>query len=190
MGPLATPALRTGRCARGRSPRHRLLLATTVSGCMVGPDYSRPSVETPLAFKEGGTREDSAAYVASRKGWRPAAPNDGAERGDWWRVFRDPDPRPADPPRRCRQPEPAGPGGRLRAGARASSPRPAPPCSPRSSAPPASPRSALARHRAHQRLAPGSGELGARPVRPHPPQHRERGRHGPGRAPPNSPWCA
>jgi len=67
-----------------------ILLATTVSGCMVGPDYARPSVETPLAFKEGGTREDSAAYVASRKGWRPAAPNDGAERGDWWRVFRDP----------------------------------------------------------------------------------------------------
>ncbi|NEU12975.1 efflux transporter outer membrane subunit [Methylobacterium sp. BTF04] len=67
-----------------------LLLSTAVSGCMVGPDYSRPSVETPLGFKEGGAREDSAAYVASRKGWRPAAPNDGAERGDWWRVFRDP----------------------------------------------------------------------------------------------------
>jgi NodT family efflux transporter outer membrane factor (OMF) lipoprotein len=57
---------------------------------MVGPDYSRPSVETPLAFKQGGVREDSAAYVASRKGWRPARPNDGAERGDWWRVFKDP----------------------------------------------------------------------------------------------------
>ena len=67
-----------------------LSLPGLVSGCMVGPDYSRPSVETPLTFKEGGTREDSAAYVASRKGWRPAAPNDGAERGDWWRVFRDP----------------------------------------------------------------------------------------------------
>ncbi|WP_336485895.1 efflux transporter outer membrane subunit [Methylobacterium nigriterrae] len=65
-------------------------LAAATSGCMVGPDYSRPSVETPLAFKEGGQREDSAAYVASRKGWRPAQPNDGAERGDWWRVFRDP----------------------------------------------------------------------------------------------------
>ncbi len=67
-----------------------LLLSSSVAGCMVGPDYSRPSVETPLAFKEGGAREDSAASVASRKGWRPAAPNDGAERGDWWRVFNDP----------------------------------------------------------------------------------------------------
>lgn len=67
-----------------------LALAATTSGCLVGPDYSRPSVETPLGFKQGGAREDSAAYVASRKGWRPARPNDGAERGDWWRVFRDP----------------------------------------------------------------------------------------------------
>ena len=67
-----------------------LALATALSACVVGPDYSRPSVETPLAFKQGGTREDSAGYVASRKSWRAAAPNDGAERGDWWRVFKDP----------------------------------------------------------------------------------------------------
>lgn len=67
-----------------------LALLANTTACMVGPDYSRPSVETPLAFKQGGTREDSAAYVASRKGWRPAQPNDGAERGDWWRVFKDP----------------------------------------------------------------------------------------------------
>ncbi|MEA1831017.1 efflux transporter outer membrane subunit [Methylobacterium durans] len=65
-------------------------LAASLGGCMVGPDYARPSVETPLAFKEGGQREDSASHVASKKGWRLAQPNDGAERGDWWRVFNDP----------------------------------------------------------------------------------------------------
>nr|WP_082494243.1 efflux transporter outer membrane subunit [Methylobacterium sp. Leaf106] len=75
---------------KGRWCLSHLLLATTLSGCMVGPDYSRPSVETPLAFKQGGMREDSVAHVATRKGWRAAQPNDGAERGDWWRVFRDP----------------------------------------------------------------------------------------------------
>lgn len=64
--------------------------ALITAGCMVGPDYARPSVETPLAFKEGGTREDSVAHVVAKKGWRAVAPNDGAERGDWWRVFRDP----------------------------------------------------------------------------------------------------
>ena len=66
------------------------ILAATTSGCLVGPDYSRPSVETPLAFKQGGMREDSLAYVQAQKGWRPALPNDAAERGDWWRVFNDP----------------------------------------------------------------------------------------------------
>ena len=65
-------------------------LVLALAGCVVGPDYSRPSVETPLAFKEGGAREDSVAQVVARKNWRPAAPNDGAERGDWWRVFKDP----------------------------------------------------------------------------------------------------
>ena len=53
-------------------------LAATTSGCLVGPDYSRPSVETPLAFKQGGLREDSLAYVQAQKGWRLAVPNDAA----------------------------------------------------------------------------------------------------------------
>ena len=65
-------------------------VAALTSGCLVGPDYSRPSVETPLGFKQGGTREDSLAYIQAQKGWRPASPNDAAERGDWWRVFKDP----------------------------------------------------------------------------------------------------
>ncbi len=67
-----------------------ITLAAALSGCVVGPDYSRPSVETPLAYKQGGVREDSPGYVAARKkGWREARPADGVERGDWWRVFRD-----------------------------------------------------------------------------------------------------
>ncbi|MCJ2011411.1 efflux transporter outer membrane subunit [Methylobacterium sp. J-076] len=68
-----------------------LAVATTLAGCVVGPDYSRPSVETPLAYKQGGVREDSPGYVAARrKGWRESKPADAVERGDWWRVFRDP----------------------------------------------------------------------------------------------------
>ncbi|ACL59032.1 efflux transporter outer membrane subunit [Methylobacterium nodulans] len=57
-----------------------------LAGCLVGPDYSRPSVETPLAFKEGGAR----ATVMPGRNWRPARPADEADRGDWWRVYRDP----------------------------------------------------------------------------------------------------
>jgi NodT family efflux transporter outer membrane factor (OMF) lipoprotein len=50
--------------------------------CLVGPDYARPSVETPLAFKESAS---PAAQV-----WKAARPNDAVPRGDWWSVFHDP----------------------------------------------------------------------------------------------------
>ncbi|HLK26153.1 MAG TPA: efflux transporter outer membrane subunit [Caulobacteraceae bacterium] len=48
-----------------------------LSGCLVGPNYKRPVVETPPAFKEA-------------EGWTPAQPSDGLERGDWWTMFNDP----------------------------------------------------------------------------------------------------
>jgi len=44
-------------------------------GCTVGPDYVRPDVETPAAFKEG---------------WKQAEPRDHENRGKWWEAFRDP----------------------------------------------------------------------------------------------------
>ncbi|MGY2047085.1 efflux transporter outer membrane subunit [Methylobacterium sp. JK268] len=62
------------------------LPALLLAGCLVGPDYSRPSAETPLAFKEGGAR----ATAMPGRNWRPARPADDADRGDWWRVYRDP----------------------------------------------------------------------------------------------------
>ncbi|HSZ52965.1 MAG TPA: efflux transporter outer membrane subunit [Caulobacteraceae bacterium] len=53
-----------------------MLLASTASGCMVGPNYHRPAVTTPPAFKEA-------------KGWSPAQPSDAADKKDWWTVFGD-----------------------------------------------------------------------------------------------------
>ncbi|WP_051592307.1 efflux transporter outer membrane subunit [Methylosinus sp. sav-2] len=51
----------------------------SLQGClMVGPDYVRPEVVAPGAFKE------------APKGWKFAEPADGADRGSWWRVFEDP----------------------------------------------------------------------------------------------------
>jgi len=44
-------------------------------GCTVGPDYVRPGVETPAAFKEG---------------WKQAEPRDHEKRGKWWEAFGDP----------------------------------------------------------------------------------------------------
>ncbi len=59
---------------------HHLLagaLVAVLGGCMLGPDYQRPRVQVPVAYKEAG-------------GWRPAQPRDQAPRGDWWAVFGDP----------------------------------------------------------------------------------------------------
>lgn len=59
-----------------------LALACSTSACLVGPDYARPSVETPLAFKE--------ASAIPPKGWTAVMPNDAAPRGAWWSIFHDP----------------------------------------------------------------------------------------------------
>lgn len=51
--------------------------ATALAACTAGPDYVRPSVETPSSYKEA-------------QGWKPAEPRDGQPRGAWWEVFDDP----------------------------------------------------------------------------------------------------
>ena len=56
-----------------------LVAALLVAGCAVGPDYRRPDVATPAAFKEAKAAE----------GWLPAAPADALDRGDWWALFGD-----------------------------------------------------------------------------------------------------
>ena len=48
-----------------------------LAACEVGPDYERPSVDTPAAYKESGN-------------WEPAQPQDTIDRGAWWSVYKDP----------------------------------------------------------------------------------------------------
>ncbi len=63
------------------APRlHRALALAGVvalAGCMVGPDYVRPSAPIPAAYKE-------------MEGWKAAQPADAAPKGHWWRGFNDP----------------------------------------------------------------------------------------------------
>lgn len=59
-----------------------LLLSTLVAGCMVGPDYVRPSAPVPLAYRELPTPP---------QGWSFAKPDDGHGGGAWWAVFNDPE---------------------------------------------------------------------------------------------------
>ena len=53
-------------------------MAAALYGCAAGPDYVRPPVATPAAYKEA-------------QGWKQAAPRDDKPRGDWWEVFNDPE---------------------------------------------------------------------------------------------------
>ncbi len=58
-------------------PLAALPACLAAGACMVGPNYHRPPVTTPPAFKEA-------------KGWSPAQPSDAADKKDWWTVFGDP----------------------------------------------------------------------------------------------------
>lgn len=54
-----------------------LALAALLAACTVGPDYVRPAVESPAAFKEN-------------QGWKQAEPRDLELKGRWWQSFNDP----------------------------------------------------------------------------------------------------
>lgn len=79
MIPVCLGFARAGRlCARLLPLAVSLLLAgITLSACLVGPEYRRPAVPTPPAFKEAA-------------GWIPARPADAIDKGAWWSVFDDP----------------------------------------------------------------------------------------------------
>lgn len=47
-----------------------------LASCAVGPDYKRPDVETPSAYKEA-------------EGWKQANPRDEARIGNWWELYCD-----------------------------------------------------------------------------------------------------
>ena len=51
-------------------------LALLAAGCVLGPNYVRPPVVAPDAYKEVG-------------GWLHAEPEDGRPRGPWWDVYGD-----------------------------------------------------------------------------------------------------
>jgi NodT family efflux transporter outer membrane factor (OMF) lipoprotein len=55
-----------------------LVSLLALSACAVGPNYKRPTVDAPPAFKEA-------------EGWAPASPADTLDRGPWWTLFGDPD---------------------------------------------------------------------------------------------------
>ena len=53
-------------------------LAAMISACTAGPDYRRPDVAMPAAWKMEAP-------------WREATPRDAAPKGEWWKAFGDPE---------------------------------------------------------------------------------------------------
>ncbi|HEY1992513.1 MAG TPA: RND transporter, partial [Gammaproteobacteria bacterium] len=53
-----------------------VLLVTSMCSCAIGPDYKRPAVATPAAYKE-------------QNGWKPAAVAAMPGGGAWWRIYDD-----------------------------------------------------------------------------------------------------
>ncbi|WP_075258525.1 efflux transporter outer membrane subunit [Herbaspirillum camelliae] len=54
-----------------------LVLAALLGGCAVGPDYARPALDLPQAYKEAGP-------------WKPAAPRQIDDHQPWWEAYNDP----------------------------------------------------------------------------------------------------
>ena len=52
--------------------------ALLLPGCAVGPNYKRPTTETPAHYK--------AEVLGS---WKEGQPDDHVPKGDWWNIFGD-----------------------------------------------------------------------------------------------------
>src|SRR5271156_197758 len=61
------------------------IVTILLAGCMVGPNYVKPSPPMAPAFKE----QASAPSQAS-DGWKLAQPGDQTPRGNWWEIYGDP----------------------------------------------------------------------------------------------------
>lgn len=53
-----------------------LVAGCLLSACTVGPNYVKPEMQAPVAFKE-------------QQGWKLAAPQDTLAKGQWWELFGD-----------------------------------------------------------------------------------------------------
>jgi NodT family efflux transporter outer membrane factor (OMF) lipoprotein len=62
--------------ARTRASALLAVIALTLAGCTIGPNYSAEPAPVPTHYKE-------------LKGWKRATPSDEVARGDWWNVYKD-----------------------------------------------------------------------------------------------------
>lgn len=60
-------------------------LIAVLSGCAVGPKYTRPAAPVPPTYKEPA---QSSGVKADN--WKTAQPSDQVARGKWWEIYNDP----------------------------------------------------------------------------------------------------
>lgn len=60
------------------------LACALLFGCAVGPNYRKPALEAPAAWKQAQPQADATL-------WQEAQPQDAVERGAWWEVFGEPE---------------------------------------------------------------------------------------------------
>ncbi|CDZ76038.1 Outer membrane protein OprM precursor [Legionella massiliensis] len=65
-----------------------LIISLFLTSCSVGPDYHRPGVTLSTKFKEA---KGSAFKPEPKDGWKLAKPQDEVNRGEWWKIFHDPE---------------------------------------------------------------------------------------------------
>ncbi len=57
----------------------------SLTGCMIGPKYKQPAAVMAPAFKEA-----TATGTSASGDWKTGAPSDEDIKGDWWRMYQDP----------------------------------------------------------------------------------------------------
>ena len=75
------PAIRVCLCA----------MLATLAGCLIGPRYQVPApTAAGIEGVPAGYKENPANFK-SGSGWKVAQPSDAMLRGQWWKIFRDPE---------------------------------------------------------------------------------------------------
>ena len=62
-----------------------------MAGCMVGPKYHPPAPTAPTTEIPPGSYKEAPAKFKDGIGWQPASPSDAMLRGEWWKIYHDPE---------------------------------------------------------------------------------------------------
>src|SRR4029434_1638743 len=79
IGPVSTREEKLHVSSKTKNQLRSTLIGMILflASCTVGPNYLKPTVEVPAAYRENA-------------GWQVAQPQDSTIRGNWWEIFNEP----------------------------------------------------------------------------------------------------